>query len=107
MSIFNNAMCWNEHGSYISYAPENEERQAVEFGNYLTEETVFDGPVEIPGRDNATECVAAREFKALSFLLEMKVGWLASEQRWSGIDTHLDYGRGLARAVGRLYGIIP
>jgi len=106
LNIHNNAMCWNEGGAYIHFAPESKERRAAEFARYLAEETVFDGPVERPGRENATEKVVAAEFKALSFLLEMKVGYLASGERWAGIDTHLDYGRGLARAVGRLYGVI-
>jgi len=103
INIHNNAMCWTNGGAYIHFAPENKQRQATEFGEYLRDETVFDGPVEAPSRANATENVVAAEFKSLSILLEMKVGYLASVERWAAKDTHLDYGKGLARAVGRLY----
>ena len=107
INIHNNDMRLTETGDYIDFAPGSKEGQAKLFGKYMTEETVFRGPIrKVSSESMSTTAVVAREFNTLSILIEMKVGYLSAVDRWAATELHLEYGKGLARAIGRLYNII-
>jgi len=110
INIHNNDMRWTKNGDSIGgFTPTGKENELKLFGRYMTEETVFRGPVsarKVSPESKSTSAVVASEFNTISIGIEMKVGYLSAVDRWAATDLHLEYGKGLARAIGRLYNII-
>ena len=107
INIHNNDMNIIKNPAYISFCPLKKEGETEMFGKYLTEESVFRGPVrKVSSEGKSTTAVVAREFNTLSMLIEMEVGYIPGLGIWVGKDLHLEYGKGLARAVGRLFNIL-
>ena len=109
INIHNNDMMMPETGDWMAFAANNRNDNGFLFGKYLKEETVFNGSVsehKLGSKTTSTTEAVAIEFNTLSMIIEMKVGYLSSVDRWAAYDLHLDYGKGLARAFGRLFKII-
>jgi len=99
INIHNNDMVWNQNGDYIRFAPAEREESARRLEEILRRETIFTGPFFPSQSSLTTESVVAREFGALSLLMEMKTGYLKERDRWTGIDLFLLHGEGVARSV--------
>jgi len=98
INIHNNSM-GIKNPAHISFCPPVKESE--KFGKYLTEESVFRGPVR-----NTDSAVVTREFNTSSMLIEMEVGYNSELGIWINKKQHIEYGKGLARSIGRFFNVI-
>jgi len=99
INIHNNDMVWNNDGDYIRFAPADKEEAARRLEETLRQKTIFTGPFILTPNSSTTEAVVAKEFGALSLLMEMKTGYLDKRDRWTGVDLFLLHGEGTARSA--------
>jgi hypothetical protein len=99
INIHNNDMVWNKDGDYIRFAPADQEETARRLEKALRQKAIFTGPFIPTPNSLTTEAVVAKEFGALSLLMEMKTGYLDKWDRWTGVDLFLLHGEGVARSA--------
>ena len=103
INIHNNDMVWNEDGDYMKFAPLSMQQEAHRLEKFFREELPYTGSFNEPGNKFATESAVSGEFGCLTILMEIKTGYLETFGRWTGKDTFISYGPGLARAASRYF----
>jgi hypothetical protein len=102
INIHNKDMVGTAGGNYIRYAPENHYLHQ-KLATLMRSENVLTGKVLTARGSQSTEAVVAEEYDCLGMLLELGTGYIEEKDCWTDQHEFLADGRGLARAVARLF----